>query len=68
MTYVEFREAVRSELASSPAGLTWRKLNSARKLPCERPCPTWVRRLEIEIGLRRVKGSSRALTWTLEDR
>ena len=66
MTFPEFKEAIRSALASAPEGMTWQELKAAKALPYERPCPTWVKRLESRIGLRRVKGSSRALIWTLE--
>ena len=66
MRYVEFREAVRETLAGAPDGLTWRRLKGAAALPYERPCPTWVARLEREIGLVRVKGSSWAKVWSLD--
>lgn len=67
MTFLEFKESVRSALTSSPNGMTWQELKAAKALPYERPCPTWVKQLETEIGLRRVKGSSRALVWTLKE-
>ena len=66
MRYVEFREAVRATLAGAPDGLTWRQLKGVAALPYERPCSTWVVRLEQEIGLVRVKGPSRAKVWSLD--
>ena len=65
MRYVEFREAVRATLADTPRPLTWRELRDAAALPYDRPCPTWVARLEREIGLTREKGPARAKVWSL---
>ncbi len=65
MTFSEFKESIQSGLVDAPDGLTWQELRAAKNLAYERPCPTWVKRLESEIGLRRVKGSSRALVWIL---
>ena len=63
MRYEEFKAAIRDELRRSPAGLTWRELRDRGKLPYERACPTWTKRLEDEIGLTRLKGPGRALIW-----
>jgi hypothetical protein len=68
VTLIEFREAVRVTLHQALEGLTWRELKRAAALPYERPCPTWVKRLEADIGLQRVKGPTRALRWTLPSR
>ncbi len=68
MTYVEFKSAIEQELRAHPAGLTWKQLRDQRKLPYERACPTWTKRLETEIGLVRAKGSGRAYVWRLETR
>ena len=69
MRYVDFRETIRSELNRHREGLTWRELREKGQLPYERPCGTWTRWLEKEIGLRRVKveGSGNSLVWTLSD-
>jgi hypothetical protein len=66
MHYAEFRDAVRSALRRSPAGLTWAQLQVRLRLPYDRPCPEWTRQLEREIGLDRVKGDGRALLWKLD--
>jgi len=63
MRYVDFRDAIREELLRQPAGLTWAELQQRLGLPYDRPCPSWVARLEKEIGLSRVKGSGRAYVW-----
>ena len=65
MRYEEFRDEIRDELAASPEGLTWAELRERRALPYDRPCPTWVRRLEDEIALERAPGAGRAYVWTL---
>ena len=67
MRYTEFREAIRSELLKSREGLTWKELKERKQLPYDRPCGTWTRWLEKEIGLRRDKreGSGNSLVWSL---
>ena len=66
MRYTEFRDSIRDELACHDDGLTWVELKKRLCLPYERPCPTWVKELEREIGLSRVKGSGRAQVWRLD--
>ena len=68
MRYVEYREAIGAELRRHSAGLTWAQLQSRLGLPYDRPCPTWTRQLENDIGLRRKKGSGRSLVWRLRER
>ena len=65
MRYVEFRDVIRDALRRNPAGLTWRGLKQLLDLPYDRPCPSWVKRLEVEVGLSRVKGTGRAYAWTV---
>lgn len=65
MRYVDFRDAVRDELRRNPNGLTWMQLKQRRNLPYASPCSEWVKRLEKEIGLSRVKGVGRAYVWTI---
>ena len=66
MRYTDFRDSIRDELACHDGGLTWVELKTCLHLPYERPCPTWVKELEREIGLSRVKGSGRAHVWRLD--
>jgi hypothetical protein len=65
MTYPEFKATLQHYLAQHAGGATWNELRDTLKLPYERPCPEWTRRLEKEIGLVRRKGSGRSLCWTL---
>jgi len=68
MRYEHFRDCIRAELRRCPTGLTWAELRRRLDLPYERPCPTWVRRLEEEISLTRARGSTPAYVWKLRDR
>ena len=63
MRYIEFTEAIGEALRRNPDGLTWAELRERLELQYKRPCPTWTRNLEREIGLSREKGSGRALLW-----
>jgi len=65
MKYIDFRDGIKLELVNNPEDLTWVELRDRLDLPYERPCPTWVQRLEKEIGLTRCKGSGRALVWKI---
>jgi hypothetical protein len=65
MRYVDFRDRIEAELRRTSSGRTWRELRDRLDLPYERPCPTWVRKLEEEIGLVREKGAGRAFVWTI---
>ena len=65
MRYIEFKEAIAEMLGRNPDGLTWAQLRQRLELQYKRPCPTWTRNLEREIGLSREKGSGRALVWRL---
>jgi hypothetical protein len=68
MRYVEYRDAIKAELRRNSAGLTWAELQSRLGLPYDRPCPTWTRQLESEIGLQRKKGVGRSLVWHIGKR
>jgi hypothetical protein len=63
MRYVDFRDMIQEELRRNPAGLTWAELRERLDLPYDRPCPTWVRRMEQEVGLSKTKGSGHAYVW-----
>ena len=65
MQYVDFRDVIKDELRRNPVGLTWAQLKENLELPYKRPCPTWVRRMEAEIGLTRARGTGRAFVWKL---
>jgi hypothetical protein len=65
MTYPEFKTTLQGHLTAYPSGATWQELRETLKLPYDRPCPEWTKRLEKEIGLVRRKGQGRGLCWTL---
>ena len=65
MRYEDFRNAIHAELRRTPTGLTWPQLQARLALPYARPCPTWVKRLEQEVGLTRTKGPPAAYLWKL---
>ncbi len=66
MYYVEYRDKIRNHLRRHPQGRTWTQLQGELDLPYTRPCPEWTKRLEGEIGLKRVKVEGRALVWTVK--
>jgi len=67
MKYVEFRESVHAYLKSHREGATWKEMKTDLGLPYEIPCPTWVHKMEDEIGLSRVKGTD-GKVWMLRPR
>jgi hypothetical protein len=68
MTYVAYRDSIRKELQRHAAGLTWNELQTRLRLPYDRPCPSWTKQLEADIGLARIKGPGRALVWKVKRR
>jgi hypothetical protein len=66
MRFAEFRDAIREELHENIDGLTWAELKERLDLPYERPCQTWLKRLEKEIGLLRVPGRGRGYVWKVD--
>jgi len=65
MRYTEFRDTVRADLERNPQGLTWGELRERNGLPYDRPCPTWVKALERDIGLSRKRRRGKAFLWQL---
>lgn len=53
--YEQFRDRIRAELISHPDGLSWPDLRSQLHLVQKVPNNVWVRRMERDIGLLRVK-------------
>ncbi|MDE1822400.1 MAG: hypothetical protein KGJ23_08895 [Euryarchaeota archaeon] len=56
MKYEEFRDAITIHLRLHRRGATWADLKEGLGLPQRTACPTWVRRMEEEVGLRREHG------------
>ena len=67
MKYIEVKSLIKNELEISRDGLTWQELKERLNLPYNRLCPEWTSQLEIDIGLSRNKGTTRALIWTLKN-
>jgi hypothetical protein len=63
VTYEEFRRQIHDALIEAPDGRTWKELRGGLELPYERPCPTWVKVLEREIGLNRETRRGREQVW-----
>ena len=65
MKYIEFRDLIHQELSRHPSGKTWKEIKSSLGLPYGRPCPEWIARMEMEIGLERKERKGNALIWRL---
>ena len=65
MTYEEFRNAIKSELERNPDGLTWTEIRARLKLPQKVPNNKWVRKMETDIGLVRMK-DLRGIIWRVK--
>ncbi len=65
MTYEEFRDSIQKELKKSPDGLTWTEIREKLKLPQKVPNNKWVRQMEKDIGLLRVK-ELRGVVWRVK--
>lgn len=62
MPYPEFRDKIRQTLQYSD-GMTWRQIREKLKLDQVVPNNKWVRRMEKDIGLMRVKRSDGVIVW-----
>jgi hypothetical protein len=65
LRYTDFKEVICAELGLHPEGLTWMELKLRLVLPYQRPCPTWVRHMEEEIGLVRTRNAGKPAIWTI---
>jgi hypothetical protein len=66
MTYEEFVKIIREELEKEPKGLSWADIKKRRpELYQKVPNNRWVRNLESEIGLVRVKVGTKII-WRLK--
>ena len=63
MPYEEFRERIRETLQFSDKGMTWTEIRAKLKLDQVVPNNKWVRQMEKDIGLMRVKGSDGVIVW-----
>lgn len=65
MSYQEFRDKIRDALLYSDHGLTWTELRDHLKLEQVVPNNKWVRQMESDIGLIRVK-DIRGVVWRVK--
>ena len=63
MSYEQFRDKIRRALEYNDLGMTWTKLRNNLQLDQVVPNNKWVRRMEKDIGLMRVKGSDGVILW-----
>jgi len=63
MSYEDFREKIKEALEYKDEGMTWTKIRGSLQLNQVVPNNKWVRRLERDIGLMRVKGSDGVVLW-----
>ena len=67
MTYEEFRNRVWKSLVKAGKPLTWTELRTQAKLTQKFPNNRWVRRLEEDIGLLRLRDDHRIIHWELKE-
>lgn len=65
MPYPEFRDKVKQTLQYSDKGLTWTEIRGKLKLDQVVPNNKWVRQMEKDIGLMRVKRSDGIIVWRI---
>lgn len=63
--YETFRDRIRAELVRHPEGRTWTQIKGSLRLPQKVPNNGWVRALEKDIGLLRLKSAGGTL-WKLK--
>lgn len=63
MPYPEFRDKVKQTLQYSDNGMTWTQIREKLKLDQVVPNNKWVRQMEKDIGLMRVKRSDGVVVW-----
>jgi len=62
--YEEFKNRILKLLMDEPEGLTWTEIKKKLDLPQRVPSNKWVRMLEKDIGLVRIKGA-KGIVWRL---
>jgi hypothetical protein len=64
-SFDQFKSAIEATLKKSGKPLTWTEIRTFAKLPQKFPNNQWVRQLETEIGLQRIKDSNGIIKWGL---
>ena len=62
MTYPEFRDKIKGALEHKDNGMTWTELKESLELEQVVPNNRWVRQLEKDIGLKRVR-DTKGVVW-----
>ena len=65
MTYEEFRDRIKRSLQYNDRGMTWTQIRTQLKLDQVVPNNKWVRRMEKDMGLIRVKGKDGIVLWRI---
>jgi hypothetical protein len=65
MAYEEFRDKIKGVLQYKDEGMTWTQIRTSLKLDQVVPNNKWVRRLEKDIGLMRVKSTDGVILWRI---
>ena len=65
MTYEQFRDKIKGALQYNDKGMTWTQIRAQLKLNQVVPNNKWVRRMEKDIGLIRVKGKDGIVLWRI---
>lgn len=66
LTYEQFRDKVKQALQYKDEGMTWTQIREKLGLDQVVPNNKWVRQMEKDIGLLRVKGRDNQITWRIE--
>jgi hypothetical protein len=65
MTYLEFREKIKTTLQAASEPLTWTEVRTRAGLPQLFPNNKWVRQMETDIRLERMKDENGIIHWSL---
>lgn len=65
-SYEEFKDKIKLLLNKQPAGLTWTEIRKECKLSQKVPNNKWVKKLEGEIGLKRIRVRDKGIVWKLD--
>lgn len=66
LTYEQFRDKVKQTLQYQDDGMTWSQIRDKLGLDQVVPNNKWVRQMEKDIGLLRMKGKDNQITWRVE--
>ena len=66
MTYDDFKDKIESVLRKSGPLLTWTEIRTKAGLPQLFPNNQWVRKMEKDIGLKRIRDSHGIIHWQLK--